>query len=63
MKLVVNILDNELCSSKAGINFNRNKIGHFVKLMFFLKNELFQKYFSKTLDHRLNSATLQNSYF
>ena len=28
MKLVVNILDNELCSSKARINFNRNKIGH-----------------------------------
>ena len=31
MKLVVNILDNELCSSKARINFNRNKIGHVVK--------------------------------
>ena len=37
MKLVFNILDNELCSSKARINFNRNKIGHVVKLMrFFL---------------------------
>ena len=36
MKLVVNILDNELCSSKAKINFNRNKIGHVVKLVFFL---------------------------
>ena len=36
MKLVVNILDNELCSSKARINFNRNKIGHVLKLMFFL---------------------------
>ena len=35
MKLVVNILDNELCSSKARINFNRNKIGHVVKLMCF----------------------------
>ena len=33
MKLVVNILDNELCSLKARINFNRNKIGHVVKLM------------------------------
>ena len=38
MNLVVNILDNELCSSKARINFNRNKTGHVVKLMcFFLK--------------------------
>ena len=36
MKLVVNILDNELCSSKLGIHFNRNKIGHDVKLVFFL---------------------------
>ena len=35
MKLVVNILDNELCSSKAIINFNRNKIGLVVKLMCF----------------------------
>ena len=35
MKLVVNILDNELCSSKVRINFNRNKIGHVVKLMCF----------------------------
>ena len=34
MKLVVNILDNELCSSKARINFNRNKIGHVLKLVF-----------------------------
>ena len=33
MKLVVNIFDNELCSSKARINFNINKIGHVVKLM------------------------------
>ena len=33
MKLVVNILDNELCSSKARITFNRNKIGDVVKLM------------------------------
>ena len=36
MKLVVNILENELCNSKARINFNRNKIGHVVKLVFFL---------------------------
>ena len=35
MKLVVNILDNELCSLKARINFNRNKIVHVVKLMRF----------------------------
>ena len=35
MNLVVNILDNELCSSKARINLNRNKIGHVVKLMCF----------------------------
>ena len=35
MKLVVNILDNVLCSSKARINFNRNKIGHVVKLKCF----------------------------
>ena len=35
MKLVVNILDNELFSSKARINFNKNKIGHVVKLMCF----------------------------
>ena len=35
MKFVVNILDNELCSSKARINFNRNKIDHVVKLMCF----------------------------
>ena len=36
MKLVVNILDNELCSSKARINFNRNTVGNVVKLMCFL---------------------------
>ena len=37
MKLVVNNLDNELCSSKARINSNRNKIGHVVKpIRFFL---------------------------
>ena len=35
MNLVVNFLDNELCSSKARISFNRNKIGHVVKLMCF----------------------------
>ena len=35
MNLVVNFLDNELCSSKARINFNRNKIGHVVKLLCF----------------------------
>ena len=35
MKLVVKILDNELCSSKVKINFIRNKIGHVVKLMCF----------------------------
>ena len=35
MKLVLNILDNELCSLKARINFNRNKIIHVVKLMCF----------------------------
>ena len=35
MKSVVNILDNELCSSKARINFNRNKIGHVVNLCVF----------------------------
>ena len=35
MKLVVNIVYNESCSSKARINFNRNKIGHVVKLMCF----------------------------
>ena len=47
MKLVVNILDNELCSSKARINFNRNKIGHVVKLMrFFLENFPFENFLS-----------------
>ena len=35
MELVVNILDNELCSSKARINFNRNETGHVVKLLCF----------------------------
>ena len=35
MKLAVNILENELCSSKARVNFNRNKIGHVVKLTCF----------------------------
>ena len=35
MKLVVNVLANELSSSKARINLNRNKIGHVVKLMCF----------------------------
>ena len=35
MKLVVNIPDNELYSSKARINLNRNKIGHGVKVMCF----------------------------
>ena len=37
MKLVVNILDNELCSSKDRKKFSRNKIGHVLKLMCFLK--------------------------
>ena len=37
MKLVVNILDYELWSSKARINFSK-KIGHVVKLMFFFLN-------------------------
>ena len=47
MKLVVNILDNELCSSKARINFNRNKIGRVVKLMrFFLENFPFENFLS-----------------
>ena len=39
MKLVVNILDNELRSSKARINFcKKKKIGHVVKLMFVFLN-------------------------
>ena len=37
MTLVVNILDNELRSSKARINFSK-KIGHVVKLMFVFLN-------------------------
>ena len=37
MKLVVNILDNELWSSKARINFSK-KIGHVVKVMFVFLN-------------------------
>ena len=35
MKLVANILVNKLCSSKARINFNGNKVGHVVKLIGF----------------------------
>ena len=35
MNLVVNFLDNELYSSKARINLNRNKICHVAKLMCF----------------------------
>ena len=43
MKLVANILDNELLSLKARINFSK-KIGHVVKLMcVFLKIVTYMK--------------------